>query len=561
MCDYTIKAGNRSFAVHRMYLAATSDYFYAMMTNGMMETQQDSVELKGISAEGLEPLLHFLYTGDLRINEDNALEILDSASHLQVHSVLKLCLAFLSKNTTVDNCVDVLNLSKLYSTDPADIKANEDFVAKHFALVVQGEHHKRLTSESFLSLVCRNDLLYGPEMFVFYAVMDWVKEDEEHRNKHMSGLMSHIRFPLMSPSEIKTVRDIAPVLWDDKVVGGHMMEALVYLHRPAHQRVTMQTHFTRLRADPLIFVTVYDEDSEQRMYRLDTVSNDWHEFHPVDIEPTLGNPTGVIVVENFLICLGERIPNQHDIEEEFQSTPLCKIYDPRERKWSEMAPMLRKYYFLETVVAHDGFIYLVEGYDDFGPSMQDCRIERYSFKDNKWEVFARMYDGWPLVHSMGACVLNNRLFVAGGCGRHAVSNDIASIDLQSRIWQVHEPMGFTKAYHEMFPIDNRILFVDGTINGEDAFDMRLVNVDYYDPETESWDACETRYVKSSKCRISLSDGRLFTHATEVMWYAQLLPKQDSNKVTLKKLPYIPNSFDCNPHFMMLNLQMGEIYGT
>lgn len=561
LCDYTLTAGNRTFKVHRMYLAATSDYFYALLTNGMMETQKDTVNLKGVTAEGLEPLLNFLYTGDLEIDVENALDILDAASHLQVHSVLKLCLAFLTNNTTVDNCVDVLNLSKLYSTDPIHIENSENFVAANFSLVVSGEHHKRLTLESFTSLLMRDDLLYGPEMFLFYVILDWVKEDEKERKQHGISLVTHIRFALMSKNEIKTIRNIAPHLWEDKTIGALMLEALVYIHRPTHQKVTMQTKLTKLRAKPVVFVTVDDEDNEQRMYELNVKKNEWKDFHPPEIEPVLGNPTGLAVVENFLVCLGERIPNHNEVEEEFRSTPLCKIYDPRDRTWSEMAPLLRKYHYLETIVVHDGHIYLVEGYDDFGPDVQDCRIERYSFAENKWEIFARMYDGWPLVHSMGACVMNNRLYVAGGCSRHAVSNQIASIDLKTRQWKIHQQMNLTKAYHQMFPVDNRILFVDGTINGEDSFDMKLVCVDYYDPERETWEEAEVRYVKSAGAKMNLSDSRIFTNSAEVQWYAQLIPQADSNKVTLKKLSYIPNSFDCNPHFVVLEMLPADICKT
>jgi len=44
--DVQLKVGRTLFPAHRMALAADNDYFYAMFTNGMKETNQGVIELR-----------------------------------------------------------------------------------------------------------------------------------------------------------------------------------------------------------------------------------------------------------------------------------------------------------------------------------------------------------------------------------------------------------------------------------------------------------------------------------------------------------------------------------
>ena len=44
--DVRLKVGEDIFPAHRIVLAANSDYFYAMFTNGMKEANQEVIELK-----------------------------------------------------------------------------------------------------------------------------------------------------------------------------------------------------------------------------------------------------------------------------------------------------------------------------------------------------------------------------------------------------------------------------------------------------------------------------------------------------------------------------------
>ena len=95
--DVRLKVLEDIFPAHRIVLAANSDYFYAMFTAEMKESNQEVIELKdeSISPDALKIVMDSIYTGDLRVNEENVFEVLAAADHLQVLSVVKLCCDFL----------------------------------------------------------------------------------------------------------------------------------------------------------------------------------------------------------------------------------------------------------------------------------------------------------------------------------------------------------------------------------------------------------------------------------------------------------------------------------
>ena len=97
--DVRLKVCEDIFPAHRIVLAANSDYFHAMFTAEMKESNQEVIELKdeSISSAAVKIVMDSIYTGDLTVNEENVYEVLAAADHLQVTTVVQECCDFLKK--------------------------------------------------------------------------------------------------------------------------------------------------------------------------------------------------------------------------------------------------------------------------------------------------------------------------------------------------------------------------------------------------------------------------------------------------------------------------------
>lgn len=70
--------------MHKVILVSCSDYFRSMFTSGMKESTQREIELKGITARGLEKVLEVIYTSTTSLEGDDIFDVIGAAMHLQV---------------------------------------------------------------------------------------------------------------------------------------------------------------------------------------------------------------------------------------------------------------------------------------------------------------------------------------------------------------------------------------------------------------------------------------------------------------------------------------------
>ncbi|XP_062849789.1 kelch-like protein 42 [Trichomycterus rosablanca] len=107
-----IVMNDRSYVVSKSKLIEQSDYFRALYSSGMRESEEDSVQLQGLSVSGLELVLEFINTSKVQVENETLEDLIDTASFLQVTPILKLLLS----EIRLDNCVELFNLSEVYGT-------------------------------------------------------------------------------------------------------------------------------------------------------------------------------------------------------------------------------------------------------------------------------------------------------------------------------------------------------------------------------------------------------------------------------------------------------------
>ncbi|XP_020370954.1 kelch-like protein 42 [Rhincodon typus] len=130
---------DKTYNVSKSKLIEKSDYFKALYNSGMKESEEDSVQLQGLSAHGLELVIEFINTSKVHFDNEILEDLVETASFLQVSSILKLLLS----EVKVDNCVELYKLSEIYGI--ADLrKACLKFMVCHYHPMLRRQEFSHL---------------------------------------------------------------------------------------------------------------------------------------------------------------------------------------------------------------------------------------------------------------------------------------------------------------------------------------------------------------------------------------------------------------------------------
>lgn len=191
--------------VHKVILAASSDYFRGMFTCGMREARQTQVTLHFQLASELDALIGCSYDGMIALSWDCAFEIACTALQLQYQQALLLCLRFMRENIDTTSCLDLASYAEAYGMSELLEEAN-DFILRNFCEVSETAKFQDLTPERLLEIIRHDGLCVPTELAVFRAVCSWIETDPKERLGQAGVLMTGVRFALMTFREFREVR-------------------------------------------------------------------------------------------------------------------------------------------------------------------------------------------------------------------------------------------------------------------------------------------------------------------------------------------------------------------
>ena len=284
--DVRLKIGADIFPAHRIVLAASSDYFYAMFADGMKESSQEVIELKdeSISSDVLKILLDSIYTGDLLVDEESVSKVLAAADHLQVASVVHQCCNFLLMEF-VKIRFDFETYCRIWETALSyglkDLQdASECAVAKMYTDVCESEEFlTHIGGNQLVSLLSRDDLIAPSETFVFKSVMQWINYKKEERMAIAAKVIGAVRLGLV---DIGVVIDDLNTEEMQQIpeIYQQVHEAAIYKHRPTYKPKTSVEQTKPRSKNPVrtIYFENFDEISSSlwlsiRVYLSSLTSN------------------------------------------------------------------------------------------------------------------------------------------------------------------------------------------------------------------------------------------------------------------------------------------------
>lgn len=100
---------------HKVLLAARSPVFESMLTNGMIESSSNVIEVSDIDYEVMKEMIDFIYTGFVSNLKKYALDLLFAAEKYHLSGLRIICENYLKTHLNQDNVVSVLLASDLLS--------------------------------------------------------------------------------------------------------------------------------------------------------------------------------------------------------------------------------------------------------------------------------------------------------------------------------------------------------------------------------------------------------------------------------------------------------------
>ncbi|KAF1765623.1 hypothetical protein GCK72_005576 [Caenorhabditis remanei] len=176
--------GPQHIHAHRVILSASSSYFRAMFTGGLRESHQRIVPIKEVDVEVLSQLIDYMYTGRMRIDEQNVQTILTTASLLQLTCVRDACARFMLELLDMTNCVGMAEFARAHACHQL-AHAAQLYTRQHFVEIIDNEELLNLDKEAFCDLIQDDRITVPSEKPVMQAVLNWVNHDEQNRKVHL----------------------------------------------------------------------------------------------------------------------------------------------------------------------------------------------------------------------------------------------------------------------------------------------------------------------------------------------------------------------------------------
>ncbi len=228
LTDVVLISEGKSIACHKVLLGASSEYFFNKFIS-KNNSQNNPLEIEGISFHTLKLIISYLYTGNIKITVENAKELMSACNMFKLKFAYDICEKKLNQAADPSNCIDLYRAANLHNMPDLREKACQ-VMFRRFGEVTCGSEFKDMSSEEILAYIKEDNLRIPDEDAVFDAVVTWVKHDLNGRSSTFLGLLKHVRLQYCTPSHLKNVVAHEPLM--ESLEGQKMLNAALLNHFP-----------------------------------------------------------------------------------------------------------------------------------------------------------------------------------------------------------------------------------------------------------------------------------------------------------------------------------------
>ena len=191
-------------SAHRVIVAAGSPVFHAMLYGNMKESSQKEIELTNIDSSTLKMLLSFIYSGHVRTNLMDCVELLRAADYFDIKELKTMCLDMVKEklfDIGFDDLIyNITTLAIRYQLDSL-LDVCVTHIEIHIEEVIDCSWFGSLPL-SVLTVLVKSSNLEVRELDLFLAVAEWCKQQHNGNDDDIKPLFKQIRYPLIPRSHL-----------------------------------------------------------------------------------------------------------------------------------------------------------------------------------------------------------------------------------------------------------------------------------------------------------------------------------------------------------------------
>ncbi|XP_013394379.1 kelch-like protein 13 [Lingula anatina] len=538
LCDVTLIAEAQRFDVHKVILVSCSDYFRSMFTSGMKESTQREIELKGVTARGLDKVLEIVYTSSTTLDGDDIFDVTAAATHLQVTPVIEFCEKNFLSGMTTGNFYDFITTAKLYNMNNA-LKQIDSFISQNLMqIALEGTLHL-LTYDQILScLSC--DTLKLKEIDLFQVAWEWIRMDQ-NRERCIVALMTNIRFPLISPADLVQKVQSIDVMMNIKELREMVLEALNY-HVVPHSQPLHHSSNTHVRSFEERLISVGGREihpfpglhDEILVYDAKmSASSLMNRRHMASLPHALSHMQ-VVVMNNFLYVMGGCTTQCAHGE---SATNSVMRYDPRFDAWFQVAPMINKRAYFYSGALNNKLFAIGGKYKEGSLASG----EMYDPADNSWTPISAMPTSY---HAHAGAVYGNHIFVSGGYSSNHFTPDMQRYDPTLNQWEDMTSMLSPRAWHVMCIARDRLFVFGGCNLNANQQAQPVMQSECYDPDTDQWTVIAPMSISHKEASCVVFQNSIFVlggYNVQTKTGQKMVSKYDLTMGTWETLGALPRS--------------------
>nr|XP_009684656.1 PREDICTED: kelch-like protein 29 [Struthio camelus australis] len=464
--DLKIIVEGKEFEVHQNVLASCSLYFKDLIKrsprDGSRSGEKLELAMSNLTADVLELLLEFVYTGSLIIDSANAKTLLEAASKFQFHTFCKVCVSFLEKQLTASNCLGILAMAEAMQCTELYNMAKA-YALQIFPEVANQEEILNISKDDFISYMSNDSLNTKAEELVYETVIKWIKKDAAIRAQP----------PRPGPRLSAGVAEVIVL------VGGRQM---IGMNQRALTAVTCLNPQNN-KWYPLASLPFYDREFFSVVSAGDniylsggmesgvTLADVWCYMSLLDNWNLVSRMTVPRCRHNSLVYDGKIYTiggvgvagNVDHVER----------YDTITNQWETIAPLPKAVHSAAATVC-GGKIYVFGGVNEAGRAAGV--LQSYIPQTNSWSFIES-----PMIDNKyaPAVTLNGFIFILGGAYARATT----IYDPEKGNIKAGPNMNHSRQFCSAVVLDGKIYATGGIVSSEGP---ALGNMEAYDPKTNTW---------------------------------------------------------------------------